>query len=56
MPTRANEYRVFAEQCERDARTMKDPHLKEQMLPLARHWREMAADLEGVVSPTGRWH
>jgi hypothetical protein len=46
MPTKAEEYRAKAADCERAANEAKDPIVKEQLQVLARTWRAMAAEAE----------
>ena len=44
--TRAEQYRVRADQCEKEAAVIVDPKIKAQMERVAEYWRELAQMLE----------
>jgi hypothetical protein len=43
VTSKAEEYRAKARECEERAAQMPDSYLKEQMLEVAKKWRNMAA-------------
>jgi hypothetical protein len=43
---RPEDYRARANECEEQARAARDPEVKAQLQLLARHWRELADQVE----------
>jgi len=50
-PSKSEEYRAHAQECEAKAGSATDPHTKEQYLDMAGRWREMAEQ----VDRSARW-
>jgi hypothetical protein len=46
MPSKAEEYRAKAEECERLAESVREQTVKQHYFDLARQWRELAAAAE----------
>ena len=42
MTSRADQYRLKAAECERQAEEIKDPSIKQTLLNLAKQWRDLA--------------
>ena len=47
----AKEYENYARECVRLARLPTDPHVREQLLQMAREWMSVVMDEEKVPSP-----